>query len=102
MDKGGSKKSHASFLRCTSFHPSRIMNRLHMFGFGTTWVGSEPTHFSRLGRTRSLFGFSDRLNLVSCLITRLKWFRAAPSLVCFVMKDELNTVTFLVILLHSR
>jgi hypothetical protein len=72
-----------------------------VFGFGTTWVGSEPTHFSGLDRTRSLFGFNDRLNLVSCLITGLKWVRAAPSLVCFVMKDELNMVTFLVILPHS-
>jgi hypothetical protein len=47
-----------------------------------------------------LFGFSDRLNLVSRLITELKWVRAAPYLVYFVMKDELNMVTFLVILPH--
>jgi hypothetical protein len=72
-----------------------------VFGFGTTWVGSELTHFSELGRTRSLFGFSDRLNLVSCLITELNWVRASPSLVCFVLKDKLNMVTFLVILPHS-
>jgi hypothetical protein len=54
-----------------------------VFGFGTTWVGSEPTHFSGLGRTRFLFGFRDRLNLVSCLITGLKWVGAAPHLVWF-------------------
>jgi hypothetical protein len=58
----------------------------YVFGFRTTWVGSEPTHFSGLGRTRFLFVFSDRLNLVSCLITRLKWVGAAPSLVWF--RDE--------------
>jgi hypothetical protein len=45
--------------------------RKHVFGFVTTWVGSGPTHFSVLGRTCSLFVFSDRLNLVSCLITGL-------------------------------
>jgi hypothetical protein len=33
----------------------------HVFGF-VGWV--EVDNFSRLGRTRSLFGFSDRLNLV--------------------------------------
>jgi hypothetical protein len=55
------------------------------------WVGSDLF----------LFGFSDRLNLVSCLITGLKWVRAAPSLVCFVMKDDLDMVTFLIILPHS-
>jgi hypothetical protein len=53
-----------------------------------TWVESEPTHFSGLGRTRSLFGFNVRLNLVSYLIIGLKWVRVAPSLVCFVMSDE--------------
>jgi hypothetical protein len=26
-------------------------------------VGSEPNHFSRLGRTRSLFGFETELGL---------------------------------------
>jgi hypothetical protein len=72
-----------------------------VFCFRTTWVRSEPTYFSGLGRTRSLFGFSDRLNIVSCLIIELKWVRAAPSLVCFMMKDELNMVTFLIILSHS-
>jgi hypothetical protein len=53
----------------------------YVFGFGTIWIGSEPTHFSGLDRTRFLFGFSDELNLISCLITELKWVRAAPSLV---------------------
>jgi hypothetical protein len=66
-----------------------------------SWVGLKPTHFSRLDRTRSLFGFRDRLNLFSYLIIGLKWVRATPSLVCFLMKDELNMVTFLVILPHS-
>jgi hypothetical protein len=49
-----------------------------------TWVGSEPTHFSGLGRTCFLFGFIDRLNLVSCLITKLlKCVGAASSFVLF-------------------
>jgi hypothetical protein len=43
-----------------------------------------------VGRTRSLFGFSDMLNLVSYLITMLKWDGDAPSLVCFTTRDELN------------
>jgi hypothetical protein len=59
-----------------------------VFRFGTTWVGSEPTHFSGLGRTCSLFGFGDRLNIVSCLIIGLKCVGATLSLVCFVMRDE--------------
>ena len=63
------------------------------------WVKTDLSF--RLGRTRSLFGLSDGLNLISCLITGLKWVRAIPSLVCFVMKDELNMVTFRVILPHS-
>lgn len=71
-----------------------------MLSFGTMWVGLEPTHFSGLGQTRFLFGFNDRLNLISCLIIELKWVRAPPSLVCFVMKDKLNMVTFLIILPH--
>jgi hypothetical protein len=52
----------------------------HVFGFGTMWVGSEPTHFSGLNQTYFLFGFSDRLNLISCLITGLKWVAATSSL----------------------
>jgi hypothetical protein len=39
--------------------------------------------FFRLGQTRSLFGLSDRLNLISCLITGLKWIEAAPSFIWF-------------------
>jgi hypothetical protein len=51
---------------------------------------------------RSLFGFNVRLNLVSCLITRLKLVDVVSSLVCFMMNgDEVNMVTFLVILPHS-
>jgi hypothetical protein len=56
--------------------------------FGTAWIESEPTYFSGLSQIRSLFGFSDRLNLVSCLIIGLKWVEVAPFLVCFVMMDE--------------
>jgi hypothetical protein len=72
-----------------------------VFGFGTMWVRSELTHFSGLGRSCSLFGFNDRLNLVSCLITGLKCVGAAPSLIYFVMRDGLNMVIFLVKLPHS-
>jgi hypothetical protein len=42
----------------------------------------------RLGRTRSLFGLSDGLNLISCLITGLKWIETAPSLIWFRDEDE--------------
>jgi hypothetical protein len=42
------------------------------------------------------------LNLVSCLIIELKWVRVVPSLICFLMKDELNMVIFLVKLPHSE
>jgi hypothetical protein len=42
--------------------------------------------FSRLGRTRSLFGLSDELNIISCLITGLKWIKVVPSLIWF--RDE--------------
>jgi hypothetical protein len=59
-----------------------------VFDFETTWVESESTHFSGLDRICSLFGFSDRLNLVSYLITWLKWVRVAPSLIYFVMSDD--------------
>jgi hypothetical protein len=45
------------------------------------WVKTDL--FFRLGRTRSLFGLSDGLNLISCLITGLKWIEAAPSLIWF-------------------
>jgi hypothetical protein len=72
-----------------------------VFGFGTTWIRSKSTHFSGLGQIRSLFGLSDRLNLLSCLITGLNWVGVVPSLVCFAMRDELNMVSFLVILPHS-
>jgi hypothetical protein len=39
-----------------------------------------------LVRTRSLFGLSDGLIPISCLITGLKWVEVAPSLVWF--RDE--------------
>jgi hypothetical protein len=67
-------------------YDARLGNIKYVFGFGTMWVGSELTHFSGLGRTRFLFGFRDGLNLVSCLITGLKWVGAAPFLVWF--RDE--------------
>jgi hypothetical protein len=54
-----------------------------VFDFGTMWVGSKSVHFFGLGWIRFLFGFSDKLNLVFCLITGLKWVSAAPSIVCF-------------------
>jgi hypothetical protein len=59
--------------------------------------------FSWVGWVRLVpfFGFSNRLNLVFCLITGLKWFEPTPSIFCFVMRDKLNIVTFLVILPHS-
>jgi hypothetical protein len=79
-----------------------LFDSTYVFGFGTTWVGSEPTHFSGLGRTRFLFSFRDGLNLVSCLITGLKWFELHHFLFGFVMRDELNTIIFLVILPHSE
>jgi hypothetical protein len=40
--------------------------------FGTICVRWEPTYFSELSQIRSLFGFSDKLNLFFCLITWLK------------------------------
>jgi hypothetical protein len=45
------------------------------------WVKTDL--FFKLGQTRSLFGLSDGLNLISCLITRLKWIEAALSLIWF-------------------
>jgi hypothetical protein len=43
------------------------------------WIGAEP--FFGLGRIRFMFGFSDRSNLVSCLIIGLKWVGVVLSLV---------------------
>jgi hypothetical protein len=60
---------------CTNMQvPTMHMHwvEIPLFGLGTTWIRSKPTHFSGLGRTYSLFSFSDRLNLVSFLITGLK------------------------------
>jgi hypothetical protein len=48
------------------------------------WV--KTNLFFRLGRTCSLFGLSDGLNLISCLIIGLKWIEAASSLIWF--RDE--------------
>jgi hypothetical protein len=64
VEERGSGVEIKASLTISLSHPSNKKMSSYVFGFGTIWVGLEPTRFSGLGLICFLFSFSDRLNIM--------------------------------------